>query len=176
MPSSTLAGRLRGIYRRDAGGDARRRRSCATFPSCRRCPIRSRRISGPPASSVTSCSFRGRASSSPGRIVGLVLDCGAARAQQERLANLGFAAHRHRHRRWQPTQLSFRPTWYPQSHFWTTSPAFFFIRARHHDRGASASRMPGSCGPAARRNGVRSSNWAGRRSSSTGFTSRWSTA
>ena len=25
-------------------------------------------------------------------------------------------------------RLSFLPSWYPQSHFWTTSPAFFFIR------------------------------------------------
>ena len=61
-----------------------------------------------------------------GAIVGLILD-GLRTRQQERLANLGFAligtgltlaAY----------GLSFRPTWYPQSHFWTTSPAFFFIR------------------------------------------------
>jgi uncharacterized membrane protein len=64
-----------------------------------------------------------------GALAGLVLDhVGAARTQrQEQAANLGFAligtgmalaAY----------ALSFRPTWYPQSHFWTTSPAFFFLR------------------------------------------------
>jgi uncharacterized membrane protein len=61
-----------------------------------------------------------------GAIVGLILD-GLRTRQQEHLANLGFlligtgltvAAY----------ELSFFPTWYPQSHFWTTSPAFFFIR------------------------------------------------
>ena len=61
-----------------------------------------------------------------GALAGLVLD--AARSpRQEQAANLGFAligtgvaaaAY----------ALSFRPTWYPQSHFWTTSPAFFFLR------------------------------------------------
>jgi uncharacterized membrane protein len=61
-----------------------------------------------------------------GALAGLVLD--AARSpRQEQAANLGFAligtgiataAY----------ALSFRPTWYPQSHFWTTSPAFFFMR------------------------------------------------
>jgi len=61
-----------------------------------------------------------------GATVGVILDSVETR-QQERLANLGFAlmgtgltvaAY----------ELSFLPTWYPQSHFWTTSPAFFFIR------------------------------------------------
>jgi uncharacterized membrane protein len=61
-----------------------------------------------------------------GAIIGLVLD-GVETRQQEHLANLGFAligtglavaAY----------ELSFFPTWYPQSHFWSTSPAFFFIR------------------------------------------------
>jgi uncharacterized membrane protein len=61
-----------------------------------------------------------------GAIVGLVLDAVRTR-RQEHVANLGFAligtaiavtAH----------ELSFVPTWYPQSHFWTTSPAFFFLR------------------------------------------------
>ena len=61
-----------------------------------------------------------------GAIVGLVLD-GLRTRRQEHLANLGFAlvgigltmaAY----------ELSFLPTWYPQSHFWTTSPAFFFLR------------------------------------------------
>ena len=61
-----------------------------------------------------------------GAIVGLILD-GLRTRQQEHLANLGFAlvgigltiaAY----------ELSFFPTWYPQSHFWTTSPAFFFLR------------------------------------------------
>ena len=61
-----------------------------------------------------------------GAIVGLILE-GSRTHRDERLANLGFAligtgltvaAY----------DLSFRPTWYPQSHFWTTSPAFFFIR------------------------------------------------
>jgi fucose 4-O-acetylase-like acetyltransferase len=61
-----------------------------------------------------------------GALAGLVLD--AARSpRQEQAANLGFAligtgiaaaAY----------ALSFRPTWYPQSHFWTTSPTFFFLR------------------------------------------------
>jgi uncharacterized membrane protein len=61
-----------------------------------------------------------------GALAGLVLD--AVRSpRQEQAANLGFAligtgvaaaAY----------ALSFRPTWYPQSHFWTTSPAFFFLR------------------------------------------------
>ena len=61
-----------------------------------------------------------------GALAGLVLD--AARSpRQQHAANLGFAligtgiaaaAY----------VLSFRPTWYPQSHFWTTSPAFFFLR------------------------------------------------
>ena len=64
-----------------------------------------------------------------GSFAGLVLGhIGAARSpRQEQAANLGFAligtgiaaaAY----------ALSFRPTWYPQSHFWTTSPAFFFMR------------------------------------------------
>ncbi len=61
-----------------------------------------------------------------GAIVGLVLD-GLRTPRQEHVANLGFAligtglavtAY----------ELSFVPTWYPQSHFWTTSPAFFFLR------------------------------------------------
>jgi uncharacterized membrane protein len=61
-----------------------------------------------------------------GGIVGLVLDS-VRTPQQERLANLGFAvagvgiafaAY----------QLSFLPSPYPRSQFWTTSPTFFFIR------------------------------------------------
>jgi len=61
-----------------------------------------------------------------GAIVGLVLDAIQTR-RQEHLANLGFAlvgtavavtAY----------DLSFRPSWYSQSHFWTTSPEFFFMR------------------------------------------------
>ena len=61
-----------------------------------------------------------------GAIVGLILD-GLRSRQQEHLANFGFAlagvvmtvaAY----------ELSFFPSWYPQSHFWTTSPAFFFLR------------------------------------------------
>ena len=61
-----------------------------------------------------------------GAVAGLLLD-GARSPRQERAAHLGFAligtgiaaaAY----------ALSFRPTWYPQSHFWTTSPAFFFLR------------------------------------------------
>jgi uncharacterized membrane protein len=61
-----------------------------------------------------------------GAIVGIILD-GLRTRQQEHLANLGFAlagialtgaAY----------ELSFLPSWHPQSHFWTTSPAFFFLR------------------------------------------------
>jgi uncharacterized membrane protein len=61
-----------------------------------------------------------------GAIVGIILD-GLRTRQQEHLANLGFAlagmaltvaAY----------ELSFFPSWHPQSHFWTTSPAFFFLR------------------------------------------------
>jgi uncharacterized membrane protein len=61
-----------------------------------------------------------------GAIVGLILD-GLRTRRQEHLANLGFAlvgvaltvaAY----------ELSFFPSWHPQSQFWTTSPAFFFIR------------------------------------------------
>ena len=61
-----------------------------------------------------------------GAIVGLILD-GLRTRRQEHLANLGFAlagialtvaAY----------ELSFLPSWHPQSHFWTTSPAFFFLR------------------------------------------------
>ena len=61
-----------------------------------------------------------------GGIVGLVLDS-VRTPQQERFANLGFAvagvgiafgAY----------QLSFLPSPYPRSQFWTTSPTFFFIR------------------------------------------------
>ena len=61
-----------------------------------------------------------------GAIVGLILD-GLRTRQQEHLANLGFAlagmvltaaAY----------ELSFFPSWHPQSQFWTTSPAFFFLR------------------------------------------------
>jgi uncharacterized membrane protein len=61
-----------------------------------------------------------------GALVGLALDC-ARTLEQERRVNLGLglagivvagAAYR----------LSFLPSWYPESYFWTTSPAFFFIR------------------------------------------------
>ena len=61
-----------------------------------------------------------------GAIVGVVLDSLATR-RAELLTNLTFVfggtaiavvAY----------ELSFFPTWYPQSHFWSTSPAFFFIR------------------------------------------------
>jgi len=61
-----------------------------------------------------------------GGIVGLVLDA-VHTPQQERLANLGFAiagigtavgAY----------ELSFLPSPYPRSQFWTTSPTFFFLR------------------------------------------------
>jgi uncharacterized membrane protein len=62
-----------------------------------------------------------------GAVVGLVLEQ-IRTSRQEHLANLGFAviglgvAYA-------AYQLSFRPTIYPQSHFWTTSPTFFFLRA-----------------------------------------------
>jgi len=61
-----------------------------------------------------------------GAIVGIILD-GLRTRRQEHLANLGFAlggialtvaAY----------ELSFLPSWHPRSHFWTTSPAFFFLR------------------------------------------------
>jgi uncharacterized membrane protein len=61
-----------------------------------------------------------------GAIVGVVLD-GLATRRAERITNvafglggaaIAFAAYR----------LSFLPTWYAQSHFWSTSPAFFFLR------------------------------------------------
>jgi uncharacterized membrane protein len=61
-----------------------------------------------------------------GAIAGVVLDSVRTR-RAERITNAAFglggaamaiAAY----------QLSFLPTWYPQSSFWTTSPAFFFLR------------------------------------------------
>ncbi len=61
-----------------------------------------------------------------GVIVGLVLDSARTR-EEEHAANLGFTligtaialtAH----------TLSFLPTLYPQSYYWATSPAFFFLR------------------------------------------------
>jgi uncharacterized membrane protein len=61
-----------------------------------------------------------------GAIVGLVLDALRTR-RQEHLANVGFllsgialavASY----------ELSFLPTLFPQSHFWTTSPSFFYLR------------------------------------------------
>jgi uncharacterized membrane protein len=61
-----------------------------------------------------------------GAIVGLVLDAIGTR-RQEHFANVGFilggiglagASY----------ALSFLPTWYQQSHFWTTSPTFFYLR------------------------------------------------
>jgi uncharacterized membrane protein len=61
-----------------------------------------------------------------GALVGLVLES-ARTPRQELRANLAFAlaggalavaAY----------ELSFLPTWYRYSHFWTTSPAFFFLR------------------------------------------------
>ena len=73
-------------------------------------------------------------------------------------------------------ELSFFPTWYPQSHFWTTSPAFFFIRLGIMTDGDRDCVHVEACGPAVRASGVRSSSWAGPRSSSTGSMSRWSTA
>ena len=61
-----------------------------------------------------------------GAIVGLILDAVGTR-HQEHLANLGFvlggivlAAASY--------GLSFLPTLYQQSHFWTTSPTFFYLR------------------------------------------------
>ena len=111
-----------------------------------------------------------------GSLAGLVLDhVGAARSpRQQQAANLGFAligtgiaaaAY----------ALSFRPTWYPQSHFWTTSPAFFFLRL-----GIMTAALGFAYAWELRPGGAQKwsplANWAGRRSSSTGFTSRWSTA
>ena len=78
--------------------------------------------------------------------------------------------------RWPPTRCRFFPTLVPAVALLDDVAGVLLPPPRHHDRGASASRMPGSCGPAARRDGARSSNSAGPRSSSTGFTSRWSTA
>jgi uncharacterized membrane protein len=61
-----------------------------------------------------------------GAVVGLALD-DARSTERERLTNVTFflagaatacIAYR----------LSFLPTWYPVSRFWTTSPAFFFLR------------------------------------------------
>ena len=72
-------------------------------------------------------------------------------------------------------ELSFFPTWYPQSHFWTTSPAFFFLRVGIMTAAIGLA-YAWDLRPGGATNGVLSSNSAGRRSSSTGFTSRWSTA
>jgi len=61
-----------------------------------------------------------------GAIVGLVLDA-AQTPEQERRANLGFALVGSGLALIAYTS-SFLPSLYSQSHFWTTSPAYFFLR------------------------------------------------
>ena len=121
-----MKGRLLAFYRRDAGGDARSRQSCATFRSSRPLPdpieayLRpagglSNFVFFPWAGFVFAGAIVGSSSMGCGRVSRSAWRTWGSRSSAPAVT---LAAY----------ELSFRPTWYPQSHFWTTSPAFFFIR------------------------------------------------
>ena len=136
MAAAAIWGAVRTVARRAARhSPPRRSRSTlrhADRPQhvrfCRRFPMPSRRISGPSAGLSNFVFFPWAGFVFAGAIVGRRARCGARDALQEQLANLAACASAAPALAVAAYELSFFPTWYPQSHFWTTSPAFFFMR------------------------------------------------
>ena len=137
---------LRGVRRRTLAVDAPHADRAQHLDPLGHCPIRSRPTPARSAGSATSCSSRGRASSSPGRIGGLVLDAARSTRRRSSAGESGVCAHRQRHRA-RRLRAVVPSDSYPQSQFWTTSPAFFFLRVGIMTAAIGLLRL----GPAARR-------------------------